>query len=162
MNVPIKPYNPPCSALSRQLLRSVSLDDDGSALCVQTGADIRNKNIQLKSAIRRLEDREYPDESFDTIPEPFGQALVVMVGLVIAGMGVWQIHKAWTEKFRRKLNLEALDAAQTQLTVRVCGTLAVLARQPYGDVLLSVVAAGLVSYAVYMAVIFRYRRFLGA
>lgn len=129
------------------------------------------------------------------LSEPFGQALVAIVGLVIAGMGVWQIYKAWSEKFRRKLRLDGLDAAQTAWTIRVCkggiaargavfvmmgfffllaalhhnpkeargldGTLAVLAQQRYGDVLLTVIAAGLVAYAVYMAVISRYRRFLG-
>ena len=37
-----------------------------------------------------------------------------------------------------------------------------LAAQPYGTVLLALAAAGLVAYAVYMAVEARYRRFLGA
>jgi hypothetical protein len=130
------------------------------------------------------------------LSEPFGQALVAVVGLVIAGIGVWQIHKAWTEKFRRKLSLQGLNASQERWTMRVCkggiaargtvfvmmglffllaalrsnpseargldGTLATLASQPHGDVLLTLAAAGLVAYAVYVAVVSRYRRFQGA
>ncbi|MET0405855.1 MAG: DUF1206 domain-containing protein, partial [Cystobacter sp.] len=113
------------------------------------------------------------------LSEPFGQALVAVVGLVIAGIGVWQIHKAWTEKFRRKLGLQGLAAKQERWTMRVCkvgiiargvvfvlmglffllaalrsnpseargldGTLATLASQPYGSVLLTLVSAGLVA-----------------
>ncbi|WNG17413.1 DUF1206 domain-containing protein [Cystobacter fuscus] len=130
------------------------------------------------------------------LSEPFGQALVAVVGLVIAGMGVSQLYKAWTEKFRRKLSLRDLNASQERWAMRVCkggiaargvvflmmgvffllaalrsnpseargldGTLATLASQPYGDVLLTLAAAGLVAYAVYMAVVSRYRRFQGA
>ncbi len=50
---------------------------------------------------------------------PFGQVLVAGVGLVIAGIGVWQIRKAWTEKFRRKLNLRTLDARHAEWALRV-------------------------------------------
>ncbi|HEY0096819.1 MAG TPA: DUF1206 domain-containing protein, partial [Archangium sp.] len=42
------------------------------------------------------------------------------------------------------------------------GALEALAAQPHGTVLLALAAAGLVAYAVYMAVEARYRRFLGA
>ncbi|MFY0528256.1 DUF1206 domain-containing protein [Archangium gephyra] len=128
--------------------------------------------------------------------QPFGQALVAVVGLVIAGMGVWQVHKAWKEKFRKKLRLDTLRPQQAEWAVRISklgilarggvfvliggflvqaaltanprrargldGALEALASQPYGTVLLALTAAGLVAYAVYMAVEARYRRFLGA
>ncbi|ATB33908.1 DUF1206 domain-containing protein [Melittangium boletus] len=130
------------------------------------------------------------------LSEPFGQALVAVVGLVIAGIGAWQIHKAWTEKFRDKLRLQELDARHAAWAMHVCkggiiargavfvmmggffllaalhsnpreargldGALAALAEQPFGTLLLALAAAGLVAYAVYMAVVSRYRRFLGA
>lgn len=126
--------------------------------------------------------------------KPFGQALVAVVGLVIAGLGVWEVFKAWKEKFRDKLRLDGLPHAEWALRISKLGILArggvfvligaflvqaaltanprkahgldgalrVLANQPYGAVLLAVAAAGLVAYAVYMAVEARYRRFLGA
>jgi len=34
---------------------------------------------------------------------PFGPALVVVVGLAVAGVGVYHIYKGWTERFRRDL-----------------------------------------------------------
>jgi hypothetical protein len=128
--------------------------------------------------------------------QPFGQALVAVVGLVIAGVGIWQIHKAWKEKFRKKLRLEAMSPPRAEWAVRVSklgilarggvfvllgvflvqaaltanprrargldGALETLASQPYGAVLLALAAAGLVAYAVYMAIEARYRRFQGA
>ena len=128
--------------------------------------------------------------------QPFGQALVALVGLVIAGVGLWQAYKAWKEKFREKLRLDALRPQQAAWAVRVSkwgilargvvfvmigaflvqaaltanprrahgldGALETLAAQPFGTVLLALAAAGLVAYAVYLAIEARYRRFLGA
>lgn len=128
--------------------------------------------------------------------QPFGQALVAVVGLVIAGMGLWQVYKAWKEKFRKKLRLDGLRPSRAEWAVRISklgilarggvfvliggflvqaaltanprrargleGALETLAAQPHGTVLLALAAAGLVAYAVYMAVEARYRRFLGA
>lgn len=34
---------------------------------------------------------------------PFGAVLVVVAGIVVAGVGVYHIYKGWTEKFRRDL-----------------------------------------------------------
>jgi hypothetical protein len=127
--------------------------------------------------------------------QPFGQALVAVVGLVIAAVGGWQAYKAWKEKFRDKLRLDGMRPHQAEWAVRISklgilarglvfvmmgvfllqaaltanprrahgldGALATLAAQPYGAVLLALAAAGLVAYAVYMALEARYRRFLG-
>ena len=127
------------------------------------------------------------------LAEPFGQVLVAVVGLVVAGIGVWQMIKAWKEKFRDKLELGALDPRHTAWVMHVCkggifargavfvlmggffllaalhsnpreargldGALASLAQQRYGTLLLALAAAGLVAYAVYLAVAARYRRF---
>jgi hypothetical protein len=127
------------------------------------------------------------------LAEPFGQALVAVVGLVVAGIGVGQMVKAWKEKFRDHLRLDALAPRHLAWVMRVCkggifsrgavfvlmgvffliaalhsnpreargldGALASLAGQPYGTVLLALAAAGLVAYAVYLAVVARYRHF---
>ncbi|WP_028651955.1 DUF1206 domain-containing protein [Nocardioides halotolerans] len=37
---------------------------------------------------------------------PGGQAIVVVVGLVIIGMGAYLVHRAWTEKFAKHINAE--------------------------------------------------------
>jgi hypothetical protein len=128
--------------------------------------------------------------------EPFGQALVAVVGLVIAGVGLWQGYKAWKEKFRHKLRLDGMNPRHAEWAVRISklgilargvvfvmigtflvqaaltanprrargldGALETLAAQPHGTLLLALAAAGLVAYAVYMALEARYRRFLGA
>ncbi|WP_309894384.1 DUF1206 domain-containing protein [Archangium sp.] len=128
--------------------------------------------------------------------EPFGQALVAIVGLVIAGVGLWQGYKAWKEKFRHKLRLDGMSPQHAEWAVRISklgilargvvfvmigtflvqaaltanprrargldGALETLAAQPHGTLLLALAAAGLMAYAVYMALEARYRRFLGA
>jgi len=128
--------------------------------------------------------------------EPFGKALVAVVGLVIVGVGLWQGYKAWKEKFRHKLRLDGMSPRHADWAVRISklgilargvvfvmigtflvqaaltanprrargldGALETLAAQPHGTLLLALAAAGLVAYAVYMALEARYRRFLGA
>ncbi len=128
--------------------------------------------------------------------QPFGQALVAVVGLAITGTGIWQAYKAWKEKFRDKLRLNELRPHQAEWAVRISklgilarglvfvmlgvflvqaaitanpqrahgldGALQTLAEQPFGMGLLALAAAGLVAYAVYMAVEARYRRFQSA
>jgi hypothetical protein len=51
---------------------------------------------------------------------------------------------------------------ESELRRGLDGALETLAAQPYGTLLLALAAAGLVAYAVYMALEARYRRFLGA
>lgn len=53
---------------------------------------------------------------------PFGQALVVLAGVAVAGVGGYHIHKGWTEKFR-----EDLAGAPSRLTV-VAGKVGYIAR----------------------------------
>jgi len=69
-------------------------------------------------------------------------------GVVFLMVGLFLVQAALTANPRRAHGLD--------------GALETLAAQPFGDVLLALVAAGLVAYALYMAVEARYRRFLGA
>jgi succinate dehydrogenase/fumarate reductase cytochrome b subunit len=73
---------------------------------------------------------------------------IVARGVVFLMVGLFLVQAALTANPRRAHGLD--------------GALETLAAQPFGDVLLALVAAGLVAYALYMAVEARYRRFLGA
>ncbi|HEX8820331.1 MAG TPA: DUF1206 domain-containing protein [Archangium sp.] len=69
-------------------------------------------------------------------------------GVVFVMLGTFLVQAALTANPRRARGLD--------------GALETLAAQPHGDLLLALAAAGLVAYAVYMALEARYRRFLGA
>ncbi len=90
-------------------------------------------------------------------------------------LGNRAVHNPWTERLARLgyLAKGVVYAVVGVLALQVAfgtggqttdtkGALATLAQGPLGTALLAVVAAGLVAYAVYMALEARYRRFLGA
>lgn len=43
--------------------------------------------------------------------QPFGRFLVAAAGLIVIGAGIYQLTRGWKEKFRRHLNLQALQPA---------------------------------------------------
>lgn len=126
------------------------------------------------------------------LAQPFGQWLVGTGGAFVIGMGFYQFYRAFTAKFRQKLDLHELSATEQAWIVAISrfGLLArgvvfciigffliqaarqsdasevrglgealqVLAQQPYGSLLLGIVALGLVAYGINMIVQARYRR----
>lgn len=126
------------------------------------------------------------------LKQPFGVALVVLLGLVVIGVAFYVFYKAYSAQFRRRLNLATLNAQLTKLVVFlgrfgyaasgvVLGIIGIflivaalehnpskaegldavlktLLHQPFGPVLLGIVALGLVAYGVYSFVEARYRR----
>jgi hypothetical protein len=126
------------------------------------------------------------------LERPFGQALVGLAGLVVIGVGGYQLYKGVKAKFREELNLGQMSATEDRWVTRlgqvgycargvvfgligvflivaaaqsnpgeargVDGALAALAEQSFGPWLLGVVAAGFVSYGLYMFAEARYRR----
>ena len=107
-----------------------------------------------------------------------GRILIVIVGLVILGVGIHQIYKAWTKKFTEDLvggvssstiMLGRLGYAAKGLAFAVAGglfawaaigydpskaggldtALRTLKDQPFGDVLLTLVAIGFACFGVY-------------
>lgn len=123
---------------------------------------------------------------------PFGVELVIIVGLVILGIACYLFGKAYTAKFRYRLNLFNVSAqlrkgliglgrfgyAALGVVFTIIGifmivaavqhnaskakgldtALAELLRQPFGPILLGVVALGLIAYGFYSFVEARYRR----
>lgn len=110
---------------------------------------------------------------------PFGQVIVIVVGLAVVGIGGYHIYKGWTERFRNDL-----ASSPSRLTV-VAGKLGYIARGialiavgiglmtagfthqaskskgldgalhqmvslPFGQVVLTVVAAGFACFGVYL------------
>lgn len=48
---------------------------------------------------------------------PFGPFLVIVVGAIVIGIGVYQLYKAFTAKFKEKLDLSKLSPTQQNWTV---------------------------------------------
>lgn len=124
--------------------------------------------------------------------QPFGQWLVGTIGAGVIAFGFYYLYRAFTAKFRRKLNLSELSSVAREWVIAICRfglaarsivffligwfviqaaymsqasqvggldeALETLAAQPYGPLMLTIVALGLMSYGVYMIVQARYRR----
>lgn len=123
---------------------------------------------------------------------PLGVALVVLVGLIVLGVAVYLFGKAYTGKFRNRLNLSSVSAqlrkglialgrlgyAALGIVFTIIGIFLIVAafehnaskakgldtalkellQQPFGPILLGLVALGLLAYGVYSFVEARYRR----
>lgn len=124
--------------------------------------------------------------------QPFGRWLVAALGATIIGVGIFQLYKAYTAKFREELKLGEMSSTEQTWATRsgrlgfaargvvfsvigiflmlaalrsdpgeargLSGALRALEGQPFGSVILGVVAIGLIAYGVYMFVAARYRR----
>jgi hypothetical protein len=126
------------------------------------------------------------------LKQPFGVALVVLVGLLVIAVALYLFSKAYSAKFRSRLNLATVNAQAKKWVIFVgrCGyaalgvvfsiigiflivaafqrdphqakgldsALQTLMHQPFGPVLLGIVALGLIAYGVFSLVEARYRR----
>lgn len=126
------------------------------------------------------------------LKQPFGQALVVIVGLVVLAIAVYLYMKAYKAPFQSKLNLGGLRAGSRKTIINLGrfgyaalgvvftiigiflivaaaqfnaskavgldGALKELLLQPFGQVLLVIVALGLIAYGLYSFAEARYRR----
>ncbi len=123
---------------------------------------------------------------------PFGQAIVVIVGLIVLGIAIYLFAKAWSAKFQNRLALSGVAArlrnwavnsgrlgyAALGVVFTIIGIFLIVAalqhnpgeakgldtalqellRQPFGPVLLGIVAIGLFCYGIFSLVEARYRR----
>jgi hypothetical protein len=126
------------------------------------------------------------------LKQPFGPALVIVVGLIALGVACYLFYTAYAARFQLKLNIATLPAQVKKLIIAVGragyaslgvvisiigiffivaafqhnaskakgldGALQELAHQPFGRVLLGIVALGLFAYGIYSLVEARYRR----
>ncbi|ARV58521.1 hypothetical protein BZZ01_07585 [Nostocales cyanobacterium HT-58-2] len=53
------------------------------------------------------------------LSQPFGQWLVGAVGAFVIGLGFYEFYRAFTGKFRKKLNLRELDDSQRKLVMGI-------------------------------------------
>lgn len=125
--------------------------------------------------------------------QPFGVALVVIVGLVVLAVAFYLFSIAYTAKFQARLSLTGLNAQMKRIVIGLGrlgyaalgvvftiisifiivaavqhspgqakgldGALQELTRQqPFGPLLLGIVALGLIAYGIYSFVEARYRR----
>jgi hypothetical protein len=130
------------------------------------------------------------------LKQPFGVALVILLGLVVIGVAGSLFYKAYAAKFQYRLNLATLDARMKKAVIAIGragysaqgvvlfivgvffiiaalqdnaskakgldSALQALSHQPFGQLLLGIVALGLFAYGVYSCVEARYRRLGGA
>ncbi|OUL20588.1 hypothetical protein BV378_29730, partial [Nostoc sp. RF31YmG] len=54
------------------------------------------------------------------LSQPFGQWLVGTLGALIIGLGFYQFYKAYSAKFRRKLNLSELSNTERKWVMAIC------------------------------------------
>lgn len=126
------------------------------------------------------------------LKQPFGQFLVVIVGLVVLAIAAYLYMKAYKADFQSRLNLSSVRANvrkgivtlgrvgyaalgivftiigiflivaavqfNPQKAVGLDGVLRNLLQQPFGPVLLIIVALGLIAYGIYSFAEARYRR----
>lgn len=126
------------------------------------------------------------------LKQPFGVALVILVGLVVIAVALYLFYKAYSAKFRFRLNLVTVHDTVRKLVIyfgrfgyaalgvvfSIIGiflivaalqhdphqaegldsALKTLAHQPFGSVLLSIVALGLIAYGIFSLVEACYRR----
>ncbi len=122
--------------------------------------------------------------------EPFGVALVVLLGLVVLGVAFFLFRRAYTASFQKRLALQhaetghwvvglgrfglaALGVVFTEIGIflliaavrrspqdaqGLSGALGQLLHEPYGHVLLAIVAIGLAAYGIFSLAQARYRR----
>jgi Domain of Unknown Function (DUF1206) len=137
-------------------------------------------------------DQATQDWTAKLFEQPFGQALVVVVGLVVLGSAAMQAYRAYTADFRKELAMGEMSGETQTWAERagrmghaargvtlgivglflvvaalrqqpeeargLAGAMAALVDQPYGPLLLALVAVGLAAYGLYEFVEARYRR----
>lgn len=126
------------------------------------------------------------------LKQPFGIALVIIVGIGVLCIAAYLYFKAYSADFKSRLNLTELSAQMRKLMINLGrfgyaalgvvfsiigiflivaafqhnakqavgldGALQELAYQPFGQLLLGIVALGLIAYGLYSFVEARYRR----
>jgi drug/metabolite transporter superfamily protein YnfA len=134
----------------------------------------------------------YREWTAKLMSEPFGRWLVAAVGIGVIVGGLFQIGRGWTEKFRKEINLQQMNATERKLALNagkmgliargivflisgwfliqaalrtdpgqargLAGSLAVLAGQPHGTLLLGLVAVGLMAFGAYSLLLARFGR----
>jgi hypothetical protein len=136
--------------------------------------------------------RQQEDFTKSLMDKPAGPALVVLLGLAVAALGVGMVFYGFKKKFVRRLKTQEMDARVRKATISlgrfgymakgfafgVVGVLIIaagftsdpgksrgldaalktLAAQPYGVVLLILIAAGFAAFGIYCFSQSRYRR----
>jgi len=71
--------------------------------------------------------RAYQAWTAKLMSEPFGRWLVAAVGIGVIAGGLFQIRRGWTEKFRKEIRLQEMDATERKLAIN-SGKLGLIAR----------------------------------
>ncbi|WP_224363252.1 DUF1206 domain-containing protein [Hyalangium versicolor] len=78
------------------------------------------------NAVRRILGRAHPGGdsarswTAKALSQPMGQVFVAIVGLIIIGYAVKELHSAYTTHFRDKLDLQGLTARHSSTIVQLC------------------------------------------
>lgn len=148
--------------------------------------------LLLRNAAPQGSNTSAQDWTARLLTAPFGQLLVILLGVIVLGVAVALFYQAWKRRFERYFAVGQMNSVERkimQITGRygigalgaifvvtglflieaavrhnaqqaqgIAGALATLAAQPFGPVLLGLVAVGLVAYGLFGWVEARYRR----
>jgi hypothetical protein len=71
--------------------------------------------------------QSYREWTAKLMSEPHGRWLVAAVGIAVIVGGLYQIRRGWTEKFRKEIRLQEMDATEKKLAIN-SGKLGLIAR----------------------------------
>jgi hypothetical protein len=160
----------------------------GQAVSAATHVGLAVYAVRLLAAESVGSDSGARSLSAQLLQQSWGPALLALIGLCVIGGGIAQIHKGWTEQYRRWMPLTAAPAWTSPVcrfglcargvVFAITGgllltaawkhdpsqsgglreALGVLQAQPYGDTLFALVAFGLFAFGVYSGLQAVYRR----
>lgn len=148
--------------------------------------------LLLQNAAPKSSNASAQDWTARLLAAPFGQFLVILLGVIVLGVAVALLYEAWKRRFEREFPVGQMNEVERKImriTGRygigslgaifiitgifliqaaahhnpqqaqgISGALATLAAQPFGPILLGLVALGLVAYGLFGWVEARYRR----
>ena len=71
--------------------------------------------VRLSAGAGGTSGTDVPDLTARLMRQPLGRYLVLAVGLVVVGVGLYQIAKGWRRRFRRELRLAQMSAREQRL-----------------------------------------------
>ncbi|WP_026369500.1 DUF1206 domain-containing protein [Kallotenue papyrolyticum] len=74
--------------------------------------------VRLSAGAGGTSGTDVPDLTARLMRQPLGRYLVLAVGLVVVGVGLYQIAKGWRRRFRRELRLAQMSAREQRLAER--------------------------------------------
>jgi negative regulator of sigma E activity len=86
---------------------------------VYVGLALAALRLVLGSGGTRSSDQSTQDWTARLLAQPSGRWLVALVGLIVIGVGLYQFYRAYSAKFREKLNLSEMSPTEETWATRI-------------------------------------------